>query len=91
MSVGGLFIETSKSFPTATVTELHFLVQEGEIRADAAVRFVEPKGGLGLKFMAVSEDDRPKLAALISRLQRVSRKPPSIQNQNIGEFQFITT
>jgi hypothetical protein len=73
MSLGGLFIETPKSFPQATVTKLHFLVQEGQIRADAMVRHVEPKSGLGLKFMAVSEDDRPKLAALLTRLRSLSR------------------
>jgi hypothetical protein len=88
MSLGGLFIETPKSFPEATVAQLHFLVQEGQIRADAAVRYTKPNGGLGLKFMAVGEDDRPKLAALITRLRHLSRKPPSVQN--FGEFHFIT-
>jgi hypothetical protein len=89
MSLGGLFIETPKSFPADTLTKLDFLVQEGQIRADAVVRYVKPKNGLGVKFMAVSEDDRPKLAALITRLHSLSRQPPSIQNS--GLFEFITT
>ena len=87
ISVGGLFVETPKSFPAATVTKLHFLVQEGQIRADAVVQYVKPNSGLGLKFTAVTEDDRPKLATLITRLHSLSRRLPSIQNS--GLFQFI--
>jgi hypothetical protein len=68
LSVGGLFIETSKLRRLGTTTHLHFLVEEGQIRAEAVVRHVEPSGGLGLKFTAMSENDRPNLAALMKRL-----------------------
>jgi len=50
-------------------TSLHFLVQEGQIRADAFVLHVKPGDGLGLKLQAVSEKDRPNLAALMKRLR----------------------
>ena len=46
-----------------------FLVKEGQIRADAIVRHMRPGIGLGLKFTALSEQDRPKLAALLNRLR----------------------
>ena len=69
MSVGGLFIETRRIKRLGAATSLHFLVQEGQIRADAVVRHVKPGGGLGLKFQAVSEKDRPNLAALMKRLR----------------------
>ena len=69
MSVGGLFIETPRIKRLGSTTNLHFLVQEGQIRADAVVRHVKPGGGLGLKFQAVSEKDRPNLAALMKRLR----------------------
>jgi len=46
-----------------------FLVKEGQIRADAIVRHTRPGIGLGLKFTALSEQDRPKLAALLNRLR----------------------
>lgn len=75
LSQGGLFIETHRSIPPATVASLHFLVCEGHIRADAVVRHVELKNGLGLKFTTVIEDDRPRLAALLDRLQSLSRSP----------------
>ena len=69
MSVGGLFIETPRIKRLGATTDLHFLVQEGQIRANAVVRHVKPGGGLGLKFKAVSENDRPNLAALMRRLR----------------------
>jgi PilZ domain-containing protein len=70
MSMGGLFIETPQPRPAGTVTRLDFLVAEGQIRADAVVRHANPGLGLGLKFTALTEQDRPKLAALIARLRQ---------------------
>jgi PilZ domain len=72
LSVGGLFIETSRIERLGATTSVHFLVQEGQIRADAEVRHVKPGSGLGLKFKAVSERDRPNLAALMRRLRSLS-------------------
>jgi PilZ domain-containing protein len=70
MSMGGLFIETPQPRPTGTTTRLDFLVAEGQIRADAVVRHAKAGSGLGLKFTALSEQDRPKLAALVTRLRQ---------------------
>lgn len=70
ISMGGLFIETREAQPSGTLTRLDFLVAEGQIRADAMVRHALPGAGLGLKFTALAERDRPKLAALIIRLRR---------------------
>jgi hypothetical protein len=73
LSAGGLFLETPKIKRLGATTNLHFLVQEGQIRADAVVvRHVKPGGGLGLKFKAVSETDRPNLQALMRRLRSLS-------------------
>jgi hypothetical protein len=52
---------------------LHFLVQDGQIRADAIVKHAKAGDGLGLKFTALSEQDRPKLAALLTRLSGALR------------------
>ncbi|HKW33448.1 MAG TPA: PilZ domain-containing protein [Candidatus Acidoferrum sp.] len=70
MSMGGLFIETLQACPSGTATRLDFLVAEGQIRADAVVRHFKPGSGLGLKFTALTEQDRPKLAALLTRLRK---------------------
>ena len=69
MSLGGLFIETPKSRGLGSTVQLEFLVQEGQIRADAVVMRVEPGRGLGLKFTAVIDQDSPRLETLISRLR----------------------
>jgi hypothetical protein len=69
MSMGGLFIETPQPKAAGVLTRLHFLVQEGQIRADAVVRHAKSGVGLGLRFTALSELDRPKLAALLTRLR----------------------
>jgi hypothetical protein len=69
MSMGGLFLETPQPKAEGVLTRLHFLVQEGQIRADAVVRHANSGAGLGLKFIALNDQDRPKLAALLSRLR----------------------
>jgi hypothetical protein len=76
LSVGGLFIETRKPTVVGTKARLEFLVQEGQIRADAVVRHVQAGHGLGLKFTALSNGDRPRLAALMNRLGYLSREEP---------------
>lgn len=70
MSMGGLFLETRETQAAGTVSRLNFLVAEGQIRVDAEVRHERPGAGLGLKFTALNEQDRPKLAALLTRLRR---------------------
>jgi hypothetical protein len=70
MSLGGLFVETSTSRGLGSAVKLEFLVQEGQIRADAVVKRVEPGRGLALKFTAVSDQDRERLAELMNRLRR---------------------
>jgi len=68
LSVGGLFLETSALERIGAITHLNFLVDEGEIRADGIVQHVRMGSGLGLKFCAMPDKDRPNLAALMARL-----------------------
>jgi len=72
VSLGGLFIETREPAMVDAKTRLDFLVPEGQIRAEAVVRHVNPGYGVGLKFTAVRDGDRPHLAALLSRQRRSS-------------------
>jgi hypothetical protein len=74
--MGGLFLKTPTVKPVGSVVNLHFLVQEGLIRADATVRYVRSGSGVGMKFAAVSQEDRPRLAALMTRLRGLSAKNP---------------
>jgi hypothetical protein len=73
MSAGGLFIWAAQAKAAVSVTaSVDFLVQEGQIRADAVVRHIEPGAGLGLKFTAVGDLDRWRLKALLTRLRDLS-------------------
>ena len=74
--MGGLFLKTATVKPVGSVVNLHFLVQEGQIRADATVKYVKSGSGMGMKFAAVSQEDRPRLAALMTRLRGLSAKNP---------------
>jgi len=69
LSTGGLFVETAEARGVDATVWLDFLVQEGQIRAKAIVRHVKPGIGLGLKFIALTEEDGPRLTALMTRLR----------------------
>jgi hypothetical protein len=69
LSTGGLFVETEEVRDVDATIRLDFLVQEGQIRAKAVVRHVKPGSGLGLKFTALTEEDGPRLTALMTRLR----------------------
>jgi len=69
LSLGGLFLETRAHRPIGDSTKIDFLVDEGQIRVQAVVRHICPGAGLGLKFTALTDRDRPRLAALLRRLR----------------------
>ena len=69
VGVGGLFLETRLLRTIGSATKVEFLVSEGQIRTDAVIRHVMPGQGFGLKFTAVTEQDRQKFAALLRRLR----------------------
>jgi hypothetical protein len=79
LSTGGLFVETEEARDVDTTISLDFLVKEGQIGATAVVRHIKPGSGLGLKFTALTEEDRPRLIALMTRLRSPS---PSRTNSN---------
>jgi c-di-GMP-binding flagellar brake protein YcgR len=74
LSIGGLLVETPQAIPIGETIELDFLVQEGQIRAQAVVRYVKHGFGLGLKFAAIRPEDRPHLAALLTRIRAASQR-----------------
>ena len=75
--MGGLFLQTGQARDVNAPIRLDFLVQEGQIRAEAVVRHVKPGSGLGLKFTALTEEDGPRLTALMTRLRSLSRSSTS--------------
>jgi len=72
ISVGGLCVSIEKSERIAVGEKIHlnFLTPEGQIRTDAIVRHIRPQR-LGLKFIAIREEDRAHLTALMTRLRNL--------------------
>jgi hypothetical protein len=79
ISMHGLFIETHKPVTQGASASLHFLVQEGQIRADAVVRHTSAGVGQGLKFTAVNIEDGRHLASLVTRLRSLFRERNATQ------------
>ena len=72
LSPRGLFIEADSQKAIGSEAHVEFLVQEGQITAEAVVRHVEASSGLGLKFTAINDEDRPRMVSLINRLRSSS-------------------
>lgn len=77
LSVGGVCLSVGQSERMAAGEKVHldFLTPEGQIRTDAVVQYVRPER-LGLKFIAISAEDRTHLTALMTRLRSLSRPQP---------------
>lgn len=69
LSCGGLFVESPLEENIDAPVNLHFLADEGQIRANAVVRHVRRGKGLGLRFIAINDQDSRRLANLVNRLQ----------------------
>ncbi len=77
ISIDGLFVETLRlKVKEGMPAKLDFLVQEGSIKADAVVRHVKDGSGLGLRFLAVPDEDRQRLKALLRRLRSLPTALP---------------
>jgi hypothetical protein len=75
LSPSGLFLETRARKNEGDLVRLHFLVQEGQIRAEAVVRHVIAGRGLGLKIQSLTTQDAPHLRRLLSRLREHPQVP----------------
>ena len=66
--MGGLFIETLKVCSVDATVDLHFLVEDGEIRATATVRYVKAGHGIGLQFKTVRSEFQARFSKMMKRL-----------------------
>jgi PilZ domain len=69
LSPSGLFIETRAKKNDGDLLNLHFLVQEGQIRAEAVVKHSATGRGLGVKIKSLMAQDAPHLHRLLTRLR----------------------
>ena len=72
LNIGGLFIDTKMPPPIGSSLSLLFSVQEGEIRSSAIVRNITPEEGMGVEFVAMSQEHAVRLQTLFTRLLRSS-------------------
>ena len=68
LSMGGIFIETAFRKQIGALVELHFLVGEGQIIANAVVRHVNPGNGMGLRLATLEGQNRLRFGVLMKRL-----------------------
>jgi hypothetical protein len=73
LSPSGLFIETRARKREGDLLNLHFLVQEGQIRAEAVVRHTASGNGLGMRIKSITSQDAPHLHRLLMRLREPSK------------------
>ncbi|GAC1630135.1 MAG: hypothetical protein NVS9B14_00370 [Candidatus Acidiferrum sp.] len=73
ISAGGMFLELDEPLAKGEKPDLHFLVQEGSIRAQTEVRRFTLGDGLGLKFLAIERECGHQLTELLARLRVIQR------------------
>lgn len=73
LNLGGIFLETASQKELGAPVELHFLVSEGQISANAVVRHVSPGKGMGLKFATLEGQNRLRFGVLMKRLYSEDR------------------
>jgi Tfp pilus assembly protein PilZ len=68
LALGGMFIRTSEPPPLGTFIQLLFDVPAGEVRARAVVQRSEAERGMGVKFVAMQQEDRGRFIQWINKL-----------------------
>jgi hypothetical protein len=67
LGLGGLYIRTPEPPPPGTFIQLLLDVPAGEVRARAVVQRSKPKEGMGVKFVAMQQEDRARFARWLKR------------------------
>jgi hypothetical protein len=68
VGLGGLFILTRQPAPIRSMVKLLMDVPLGEVRARAVVRRVTPARGMGIEFIAMTQEDRARLTKTLQPL-----------------------
>jgi hypothetical protein len=68
LGLGGLYIRTADPPATGTFIQLLLDAPTGEVRARAAVQRSRPREGMGVKFVAMEQDDRARFAGWLKTL-----------------------
>jgi len=68
LSIGGLCVRTSEPPPAGTLIQLLLEVPTGQVRARAMVQWSEPRNGMGVKLVAMEQEDHARFANWLRRL-----------------------
>lgn len=68
LGLGGLFIRASEPPAAGTFIQLLFDVPAGEVRARALVQRSKVNEGMGVKFVAMQQEDRGRLTQWLNKL-----------------------
>jgi hypothetical protein len=68
LGLGGLYIRSAEPPPPGTFIQLLLDVPAGEVRARAIVQRSTPNEGMGVKLVAMQQDDRARFAQWLMRL-----------------------
>lgn len=61
IGLGGLFVVTRQPAPLRSMVKVLLDLQFGEVRARAVVRRISPARGMGIEFIAMTQEDRARL------------------------------
>ncbi|MBS1840531.1 MAG: PilZ domain-containing protein [Acidobacteria bacterium] len=68
LSLGGIYARVAEPPPVGTPIQLLLVAPMLEVRARAVVQRSEPKRGMGIKLIAMHQDDRARFASWLNRL-----------------------
>ena len=74
ISAGGMFIDVYDPLPAGTLFRLRFQLDPPPIAARAQVHYVQPRIGMGVKFVELADDDRNRIREIVDRMCTAGRQ-----------------
>ena len=68
LSLGGIYVRATEPPPVGTSIQLLLVAPTVEVRARGVVQRSEPQKGMGIKLIAMQQDDRARFASWLKRL-----------------------
>lgn len=84
LSQGGCYIETANPLPEGTEMQLRLTIAESALEIGAKVASTDPVIGMGMEFMAVTEEQAGKLAEIIGKLGWEKPRPAAEEHGQGG-------
>jgi PilZ domain len=72
LALGGLFVLTQQPVPVRSSIKVLLDLPLGEVRARGVVRRITPSRGMGIEFIAMTQEDRARLGKALQPMLAVS-------------------